>query len=54
MHPTTKMRDAGDKLLPYFDPWGVTLTIDRRYLEIRVDDSLFANYIELLTTIFKQ
>jgi hypothetical protein len=48
------MRDAGDKLLPYFDPWGVTLTIDRRYLEIRVDDSIFANYIELLTTIFKQ
>lgn len=42
------------KLLPVINPWGVQLYIDRKMLKIRIDDSIFANYIELITEIVKQ
>lgn len=45
---------GADKLLPVINPWGVRLTIDRKSLVIRVDDSIFANYIELVADLVKQ
>lgn len=51
---TPRTTPADGKLLPNILPWGVRLTIDRRHLDIRVDDSLFGAYIELITDLFKQ
>lgn len=44
---------AGDKLLPYLNPFGVTLIIDRQHVDVTVTGSILSNFADVIAKIFK-
>jgi monomeric isocitrate dehydrogenase len=43
---------AGDKLLPYINPFGVNLIIDRRHVDVTVTGSILSNFADVIAKIF--
>ena len=44
--------NAGDKLLPYFNPYGVDLIIDRQHVDVTVTGSILSNFADVIAKIF--
>ena len=43
----------GENLLPYINPYGVTVMIDRKHVDIQVFGSILSNFADVLAKVFR-